>query len=341
MGSLPSDPPTGRPPVLSPSQVSSYLAHIGLPPSFHPSASPVLDLAYLTTLFTHHITAIPYENLIIHYSPSHAVSLDPQTLFRKIINPPGTPRLGRGGYCMEISLLFLHLLHALGFPSAYTVGVRIRPRSADGVPSGQYTGFVHLVILLTLPGDDSGQRYVLDAGFGGDGPTQPMPLVEGLVHHNSVGTQEVRYSRGWLGGKSRFVPPGDDRRLWIYEYRNGVEKGWNAFYAFDADFEFLEGDFGVMSHYTSTAEASFQTRAVLVVRFLRGEGEDGGVRVKGKVMMAGPVVKRNLGGKTEVIKVCETEAERVDALREWFGIVLTEEEAGSIRGRVSELRGEE
>lgn len=340
MGSLPTSPPT-RPQVLSPSQVSSYLTYIGLPPTFHPSASPTLSLPYLTTLFTHQITAIPYENLIIHYSPSHTVSLDPQTLFHKIITPPGTPRLGRGGYCMEISLLFLHLLHALGFSSAYTVGVRIRPRSADGVPDGEYTGFVHLVILVTLPGDDASgqQRYVLDAGFGGDGPTRPMPLVEGVVHHNSVGTQEVRFSRGWLGGKSRFVAP-EERRLWIYEYRNGGGRGWNAFYAFDADFEFLEGDFGVMSHYTSTAETSFQTRATLVVRFLRGSGEDGGVRVVGKVMLVGGVVKRNLGGKTEVVKVCGTEAERVEALREWFGIVLTEEEVESIRGRVSELRGE-
>lgn len=340
MGSLPTPPPT-TPQVLSPDQVSSYLTYLDLPPTFHPSASPTLSLSYLTTLFTHQITAIPYENLIIHYSPSHTVSLDPQTLFDKIITPPGAPRRGRGGYCMEISLLFLHLLHALGFTSAYTVGVRIRPRSADGVPDGEYTGFVHLVILLTLPGDGpSGQRYVLDAGFGGDGPTRPMELVEGVVHHNSVGTQEVRFSRGWLGGGSRFVPPDEGRRLWVYEYRNGSGRPWNAFYAFDADLEFLEADFGVMSHYTSTAETSFQTRATLVVRFLRGVGEDGGVRVVGKVMLVGGVVKRNLGGKTEVVKVCGTEAERVEALREWFEIVLTEEEARSIKGGVAELKGE-
>ncbi|KAK1836030.1 arylamine N-acetyltransferase, pineal gland isozyme NAT-10 [Podospora conica] len=337
MGSLPSPPP-----VLSPSQVTSYLTYIGLPPSLHPSASPTLDLTYLTTLFTHQITAIPYENLIIHYSPSHTVSLDPQALFRKIINPPSTPRMGRGGYCMEVAILFKHLLHALGFSTAYTAGVRIRTRSRDGVPAGPYGGFVHLVILITLPGDGAaGQRYVLDVGFGGDGPTRPMPLVEGMVHHNGVGTQEVRYARGWLEGQTTFRSEGGgDRRLWIYEYRNGGgSTGWNAFYAFDADFEFLEGDFGVMSYYTSTAEASFQTRGVLVVRFLRGEGEDGGVKVAGKVMMVEGVVKRNLTGKTEVVKVCETEEERVEALREWFGIVLTEEEVKSIKGRVSELKG--
>jgi hypothetical protein len=84
----------------------------------------------------------------------------------------------------------------------------------------------------------------------------------------------------------------------------------------------------------------------LAIRFVRGggegeeEGEGGRARVVGKVMMAKGVVKRNLGGKTEVVKVCVTEEERVEALREHFGIVLTEDEAASIKGRRAELGGE-
>jgi len=134
--------------VYSASQVVKYLEHLGLPPSFHPSANPSLDLSYLTSLFVRQITTIPYENLLIHYSPQHAVSLDPQAILTKII----TNRRGRGGYCMENALLLKHMLHAIGFTDAYTVGVRIRTR-IDGVPQGDYTGFVHLVIILTLPSD--------------------------------------------------------------------------------------------------------------------------------------------------------------------------------------------
>ncbi len=79
-----------------------------------------------------------------------------------------------------------------------------------------------------------------------------------------------------------------------------------------------------------------------MIKFLRGEREgegEGGVRgeIYGKVMMADGVVKRNVGGKTEVVRVCGSEEERVEALREYFGIKLTEEEREGIRGREVEL----
>ncbi|KAK0652956.1 arylamine N-acetyltransferase 2 [Cercophora newfieldiana] len=308
--------------VYSPAQVVEYLDYIGLPPSFHPSANPTLDLSYLTTLFVHQITTIPYENLLIHYSPKHVVSLDPRVLFTKMV----TNRRGRGGYCMENALLFKHILHAIGFTSAYTVGVRIRMRT-DGVPQGDFGGWVHLVIIVTLPVDNNTpnpQRYALDVAFGGDGPTFPMPLVEGMVHRNSIGTQEIRYVRDYLPTQ-RFRGEGA-ARMWIYQYRNSADKEWNTFYAFNAEFEFMEPDFKVMSHFTSTSPENPQGMTVLAILFLRGE--DG--RVSGK----------EFGGRTEVVRVCETEGERVQALREWFGIELTEEERVSIRGRVSELKGE-
>ncbi|KAK5660084.1 hypothetical protein OQA88_13553 [Cercophora sp. LCS_1] len=322
------------PPLLTPSQVSQYLTYIGLPPSYHPSANPTLDLAYLTTLFTHQITAIPYENLLIHYSPSGTVSLDIQTLFDKII----TSTRGRGGYCMENALLFKHLLHALGFHDAYTVGVRIRIRH-NGVPQGEFGGFVHLVIIVTL----GTQRYALDVGFGGDGPTFPMPLVEGLVHHNSIGTQEIRYIRDFLP-EQRFRGEGASKK-WVYQYRNGRDKEWNSFYGFDSEFEFMEPDFHIISWFTSTSPENQQTYTPLAILFLRGDrprDEDGveeyeKVKVVGKVMMAGADIKRNVTGKTELIKRCVTEEERVEALKEVFKIVLTEEEVVSIRGRVAEL----
>ncbi|KAK3358873.1 arylamine N-acetyltransferase 2 [Lasiosphaeria hispida] len=325
--------------AYSPAQVAEYLEFIGLDQSFHPSANPVLDLSYLTTLFVHQITAVPYENLLIHYSPDHVVRLDPQLLFTKIV----TSRRGRGGYCMENSIFFNHILRALGFADAYTAGVRIRLRT-DGVPAGPYTGFVHVINIVTLPADNNTpssaprQRYAVDVGFGGDGPTLPMPLVEGLVHHNSIGTQEIRYTRGFLPTQ-RFRGEGA-ARMWIYQYRNGTDRPWNSFYAFSAEFEFMENDFNVVSHFTSQAPESPQSKTPLVIRFFRGQGRvPGEVRVTGKVMLVNGDVKRNVTGKTELVKTCVTEPERVEALREYFGIELTPEEVESIRGRVPQLRG--
>lgn len=319
--------------AYTPAQLAAYLSYIGLPESYHPSANPSLNLAYLATLFTHQITAVPYENLLIHYSPQHAITLEPQALFAKIVTPH--PRRGRGGYCMENSIFFNHMLRAIGF-DAYLAGVRIRPR-VDGVPQGDsYSGWVHLVNIVAVPGEPV--KFAVDVGFGGDGMTVPMPLVEGLVHHNSLGTQEIRLVREFIPNL-RFRGEGASKP-WVYQVRNGQDKPWVPFFAFHDWFEFTEADFANISFYTSQSPDSHQTVTPLAIRFLRGTGEDGKVKVVGKVMMAKGVVKRNLTGRTEVYKVCATEKERIEVLRDLFDIHLTEEEVASIRGRVAELAGE-
>ncbi len=98
-----------------------------------------------------------------------------------------------------------------------------------------------------------------------------------------------------------------------------------------------------MNFYTSQsfAATNFQTRTVIIVRFLRGvvdgEGEAEEERIVGKVMLVNGEVKRNDGGKTKLVKVCQTEDERIKALKEEFGITLTEEEKLGVRGRNVEL----
>lgn len=89
-----------------------------------------------------------------------------------------------------------------------------------------------------------------------------------------------------------------------------------------------------------------------MVKFLRSSGEETGkkgfietadksdsgkieipeVEIGGKIMLADGVVKRNLGGKTDIVKICRTEEERLQALREYFGITLSEDEQQGIKG---------
>lgn len=174
---------------------------------------------------------------------------------------------------------------------------------------------------------------MVDVGFGGDGATIPVPLVDGLVHHN-LGTQDIRLIKTILP----FQTKGSLGPRWVYQYRNGADQEWNSYYAF-AEFEFTEPDFEVMNCYVSTMPGSFQTRAPVIVLFLRRKNEDapGNEEIYGKVMLANNVVKRNLGGKTDAVLTCRTEPERVKAVKDWFGIDLTEGEAEGIRGTHSEL----
>jgi arylamine N-acetyltransferase len=160
-----------------------------------------------------------------------------------------------------------------------------------------------------------------------------MLLVENNVTTN-LGTQQVRYVHEPLAQLTA------GQKFWIYQYRNSVEKEWNSFYAF-TEHEFMSQDFDVMSWFTSTnGTVSFQTSTVLLVKFLRDDNaeKEGGSRIIGKLMLINETVKKNLGGKTEVLKVCETEEDRVEVLRDVFGISLSEEERGGIKGFGTELR---
>jgi arylamine N-acetyltransferase len=121
--------------VYTSDQIEAFLRHIQIPNEYYPANKPVLNAAFLNALHVHTISTIPYENLTLHYSPTRQISVEPHHSFQKII---GDGR-GRGGYCMEISIMFNHILRGLGF-KAYTAGVRIRRRE-DGVPSGEFIGW--------------------------------------------------------------------------------------------------------------------------------------------------------------------------------------------------------
>ena len=122
-------------------QIDNYLSYISIPERYHRRANPARDVEFLTALHIHQISAVPYENLQLHYSKDHQVSLDPQHLYTKIVSNAR----GRGGYCMENSIFFNHVLRGLGF-QVYTAGVRIRPR-INGVPGGDYIGwYIHILL---------------------------------------------------------------------------------------------------------------------------------------------------------------------------------------------------
>ncbi|KAM0308278.1 hypothetical protein ACHAPQ_012665, partial [Fusarium lateritium] len=60
-------------------------------------------------------------------------------------------------------------------------------------------------------------RWVIDASFGGDGPTQPMPLVENAEWRN-MGTQDARLIKDFIPGQTELT---SGRRL----RKDGVPHG--------------------------------------------------------------------------------------------------------------------
>ncbi|KAF9888068.1 N-terminal acetyltransferase [Aspergillus nanangensis] len=353
--------------AYSPDQIRAWLQHIRLPQTLtpyinNPSSIPK-TYSTLQQLMRCQITRFPYENLSVHYSPTHSVTIRPEALYQKFMGPYRDGGNGRGGYCMELSIFFHHMLRGLGF-YVYMTAVRIRSR-VDGVPQGDFGGYTHINNIVHLSGTGTGttngdscsssssQKFSVDVAFGGDGPTNPMPLVEQHEQHEqqpsrhapiipNLGPQEVRLLQSAFPKQSLKAP-----RHWIYQYRNGADKPWNSFYCFTEN-EFFQEDFEVMNWFTSTAISTHRL-AVLVVRFLRRdeklrfeEGselpEEEEVEIVGKVMLVNNVVKVNWGGKTTVVHSCDSEEQRVQALREYFGIYLTGEEARAIQGWDMELK---
>lgn len=180
----------------------------------------------------------------------------------------------------------------------------------------------HSVNLVTLAGQ---KKYLVDVGYGGDGPISPLPLAENMVTPN-IGTQEMRLLYGSMPGLSN-----GQKDLWTYQIRNKPDEPWRSGYAFH-EIEFFQHDVEVMNFYTSQSRSCFLTTNLLVVKFLRD-----GDKVYGKFILDQDKLKENLGGKNALVKTCQREDERVTVLSEYFKINLTEEEQKAIHGKPSAL----
>lgn len=191
---------------------------------------------------------------------------------------------------------------------------------------------VNLVLL------EDGSIWSCDVGFGGDGPTSPLRLSSAPGQEpeviSNLGAQEVRLRKGVFPDTVRE----EANQVWFYEYRNRQDAEWNTYYAF-GETEASQWDLECANWWVASHPESFQRKQILVVKFLGDEMNSAQrTSVVGKMMLADGVLKRNMGGKTEVIKVCQSEASRLEVLREFFGIFLTEEERRGIQGFETELK---
>lgn len=184
----------------------------------------------------------------------------------------------------------------------------------------------------------SSQRYLVDVGFGSSGPHHPIPLLPGAgVEEPNVGEQVVKLSHEAV---EDCLDP--SQKFWVYRYRHTNATPFIIGYCF-TEVEFLQADFEVMNLGTSMIPGLF-TDNVICVKMLMDNidnedgGTDGKVNLVGDITLFGSEVKRRLGGKSEVMQILETETDRLEALKKWFGIGLAGDEVSGIRGMQSELK---
>jgi arylamine N-acetyltransferase len=135
---------TPNPPsAYTQTQITKYIRYIALPERYtayltNPQAFPKTEQA-LKDLFRCQITRFPYDNLTCHYSATQLAEIQPEKIYTKLMGHRDTVPSGRGGYCLEVSIFFHHILRGLGF-SVYMTGVRNRER-VDGIPQGEFKGW--------------------------------------------------------------------------------------------------------------------------------------------------------------------------------------------------------
>ncbi|GHA04272.1 arylamine N-acetyltransferase [Streptomyces spiroverticillatus] len=170
----------------------------------------------LHALHRAHVRAIPFEN--VEVALGRPVSLDLKRLQQKMVAG------ARGGYCYEQNSLLAAVLERIGFEVAGR-GARNRTRGDALLP------VTHAVLAVTV----EDEQWLVDAGFGWQGPLEPVPLRAGA---------QVRQSDGWS-----FAVAEEGEGILVL--RSLRAQGWVDLYAF-APQTLHPVDFELMNHYSST-----------------------------------------------------------------------------------------
>ncbi|KAI1407941.1 arylamine N-acetyltransferase 3 [Hypoxylon sp. FL1857] len=288
-------------------------------------------LEYLGLLLKHTLVRIPFENLTLHYSWHRTINVRPQHLYNKIVRQPSH----RGGYCMENNSLFHTVLLSLGY-DVFLAGARVYEKETD-----RYGGFSHCVNLVII--DDV--RYLVDVGFGANGPTVPLRLRHDFPQrHIKTGSALIRTVH-------MPIPQAVDQtqRLWILQQRlPGTE--WTPLYCF-VDFEFLLEDIRGMNLSPWKSPSSWFTQKVVLSRFTtdleRDDVEGPGVasekvisegKIDGALILFQDTLKWRRNEETKLEIKLRDEKHRIEVFRKYFGIELDDEDKEAIRGTVSELK---
>jgi N-hydroxyarylamine O-acetyltransferase len=250
----------------------------GLPP----------DIDVIAAMLRAHMAAIPFENLDVLLGRGIRVDLD--GVVAKLV----TAR--RGGYCFEHGTLFQAALRALGIEATAHAARVLLVTPKEEAPR------THMFLTI----QDGGRTWVLDPGFGGQGPLVPVPLLEG---------EEARRGHD----RHRLVRRDGE---WVLE---GLVNGaMTALWTSSLEPQFPV-DFALANHYVSThASSPFATR--LMIRAITPGGRVSAMNRDVTVLQDGAAAKRQLADRGELrallaehfgFDLPEVETLRVPSVPEW------------------------
>ena len=170
--------------------IQKYFDRIG----FKKEALPNYET--LKEIHTLHTLTIPFENL----NPllQIPVSLDLDSIQKKMIQHK------RGGYCFEQNILFKKVLETIGFEvTSHSGRVLLNKHETTITPK------THLLLIVHL----SGKKYIIDVGFGGQSPCEPLLFEFDQVQETIHGNYRILEREGY------FLLQAAIRHRWTNLYR--------------------------------------------------------------------------------------------------------------------------
>jgi N-hydroxyarylamine O-acetyltransferase len=263
--------------------LEAYLERIGYDGPLGEGGELRPDLPTLKALHRAHTSAIVFESLDVLLG--RPVEVDVKAMEDKLV------RGRRGGYCYEQNSLLAAALERIGFEVAGR-GARSRTRGES------LLAVTHAVLVVTV----EGEPWLCDAGFGFQGPREPVPLGRPGA--------EVRQGEWTFGVREEA-----EGVLVLRTLREGT---WRDLYAFSPQ-RYYPVDYVLLNHYSSTHPRSpFVGRAIV---------QYPGERVR-TALVGRELTRVHPDGRTERLPV--TADGLLALLDREFGIRLPEREAAEL-----------
>ncbi|MDJ0381922.1 arylamine N-acetyltransferase [Streptomyces sp. G-G2] len=260
--------------------LDAYLTRIG----YTGELAPDLDTLY--GVHRAHTAAIPFESIDVLLG--RPVELDIKSIEDKLVHG------SRGGYCYEQNSLLAAALERIGFEVAGR-GARNRTRGDVLLP------VTHAVLVVTV----DGEPWLCDAGFGHQGPREPVPLARpGAEVRQGEWTYAVRAEA--------------DGVLVLTFFREG---SWRDLYAFGPQ-PAHPVDYVLMNHYSST-----HPRSAFIGQFVAHRPGVPGAAHR-LSFVRDELTRLHPDGRTERRPV--PAGELIALLAREFGIRLSERDAGEL-----------
>ncbi|KAJ7287234.1 arylamine N-acetyltransferase 1 [Mycena rebaudengoi] len=260
--------PTFATDAFTPSQVAAYLTRIELPASL--AASPP-SLSQLSAVYLAHHLHVPKDTTCMHVPPA-------------AWNGPSVPIVLGGGYCWANNPTFAALLRSLGFrvsevaAKVFKNWAPLDPRDTD--LRDRWGTITHLVLIVDWPG--SGERFVLDVGFGGGGCPIPIPLRDGAtlkaepLPHDPADEPPIDVIPGYtIYRRTPPPPPSSSSPATFACYPAPPDLTTPSIWAHQAHFLLASitiRDIGLYDHYSQAHPLAAFPNFFLVTRLLPGTG---------------------------------------------------------------------